>query len=182
MSRELFVGAVVRREKEILLVRQSAGHPLEGQWTTPWGRVEPGESPMSAAVREAMEEGGISARVESLLGVQELPAPQLGGGALVYLCEHGRESLIRLIESVMRLVTAPFPCWTRSSAWSLGSTGSSEGYLRSAPPPTIAIAGMPDAPSGASVSPMVTSAYAQRIHKTSQCDGRRQPGARGRGR
>jgi ADP-ribose pyrophosphatase YjhB (NUDIX family) len=85
---ELFVGAVVMREAEVLLVRQSAGHPLAGRWTIPWGRVEPGESPMSAALRETAEEGGVEARLEGLLGVQELPAPQAGGVALVYLCTH----------------------------------------------------------------------------------------------
>jgi 8-oxo-dGTP diphosphatase len=89
MSRtELFVGAIVRRGEEVLLVRQSSGHPLEGQWTVPWGRVEAGESPMSAAVREVLEEAGVEAAVEGLLGVQELPAPQEGAVALVYLCEH----------------------------------------------------------------------------------------------
>jgi ADP-ribose pyrophosphatase YjhB (NUDIX family) len=88
MVAKLFVGAVVMRGEEVLLVRQSAGHPLEGQWTIPWGRVEPDESPMRAAVREVREEGGISASVEGLLGVQELAPPQDGAVALVYLCRH----------------------------------------------------------------------------------------------
>ncbi|HEY5624446.1 MAG TPA: NUDIX domain-containing protein, partial [Gammaproteobacteria bacterium] len=57
-----FVGAVVRREHEILLVRQSPGHDLEGQWTVPWGRTEEGETPAEAAVRESWEEGGVKAR------------------------------------------------------------------------------------------------------------------------
>lgn len=85
---EVFVGAVVRRGAQVLLVRQAAGHPLAGQWTIPWGRLEAGESPMAAAIRETMEEGGVEAEVEGLLGVQELPPPQQGGIALVYLCRH----------------------------------------------------------------------------------------------
>src|SRR5690349_8654952 len=60
---DLLVGAVVMRAEEVLLVRQSPGHPLEGQWTIPWGRVEPGESPASAALREVQEEGGVTATV-----------------------------------------------------------------------------------------------------------------------
>jgi 8-oxo-dGTP diphosphatase len=84
----VFVGAVVRRSEAILLVRQSPGHPLEGQWTVPWGRVEEGESPVSAAVRETREEGGVCAKVDGLLGVQELPSPLEGCFALVYLCTH----------------------------------------------------------------------------------------------
>jgi ADP-ribose pyrophosphatase YjhB (NUDIX family) len=86
----LFVGAIVRKGDSVLLVRQSAGHPLQGQWTVPWGRVEAGESPCAAAVREIREEGGIEAIVEGLLGVQELPSPQHGGIALAYLCRHVR--------------------------------------------------------------------------------------------
>jgi ADP-ribose pyrophosphatase YjhB (NUDIX family) len=84
----LFVGAVVRFEGRILFVRQSPGHPLEGQWTVPWGRVQPGESPAAAAVRETQEEGGVEAVVEGLLGVQELPSPQQGCIGLAYLCRH----------------------------------------------------------------------------------------------
>jgi ADP-ribose pyrophosphatase YjhB (NUDIX family) len=78
----------VRREDEVLLVRQSHGHALAGQWTIPWGHVDPGESPAAAALRETLEEGGVDAAVEGLLGVQELPAPLLGGVGLVYLCRH----------------------------------------------------------------------------------------------
>jgi hypothetical protein len=35
-----------------------------------------------------MEEGGVRAAVDGLLGVQELPEPWLGWIALVYLCSH----------------------------------------------------------------------------------------------
>ena len=85
---KIFVGAVVERHKDILLVRQSPGHPLAGRWTVPWGAIEPGESPLSAALREIWEEGGIRAEAVGLLGVQELPSPQAGSIALVYLCRH----------------------------------------------------------------------------------------------
>ena len=34
------VGVVVRHGDRILLVRQSKGHSLEGQWTVPWGHLE----------------------------------------------------------------------------------------------------------------------------------------------
>ena len=91
---ELFVGAVVKRGDEVLLVRQAPGHSLSGQWTLPWGRVDAGESPMAAAIREVREEAGVEAAIEALLGVQELPEPQLGGVALVYLCTHVSGNLI----------------------------------------------------------------------------------------
>ena len=88
MKTQLYVGAVVQRDGEVLLVRQSPGHSLAGQWTIPWGHVDAGESPMAAALREVLEEGGVDAMVEGLLGVQELPAPLQGGVGLVYLCRH----------------------------------------------------------------------------------------------
>jgi ADP-ribose pyrophosphatase YjhB (NUDIX family) len=49
---------------------------------------------MVAAVREVREEGGVESVVEGLLGVQELPEPQSGGVALVYLCRHLSGDLI----------------------------------------------------------------------------------------
>jgi ADP-ribose pyrophosphatase YjhB (NUDIX family) len=82
------IAAVVRNADRILLVRQAPGHSLQGQWTVPWGRLELGESPAAAALRETWEEGGIRAEVEGLLGVQELPAPWTGWIALAYLCRH----------------------------------------------------------------------------------------------
>lgn len=82
------VGAVVYQGDEILLARQAKGHSLEGQWTIPWGRLDRGESPMTAAIRETSEEAGIVAEVEGLLGVQELPAPWSGWLGLIYLCRH----------------------------------------------------------------------------------------------
>ena len=81
------VGAVVRREREVLLVRQTYGS-LKGQWSLPWGYVQ-GDTPDDAALREAREEGGVVAEVEGLLGVQnhasEAGEPRL---YLLYLCRH----------------------------------------------------------------------------------------------
>lgn len=82
------VGAIVRRSDRVLLVRQSPGHSLEGQWTIPWGQIDRGESPTSAVLREIAEEGGVIARVEGLLGVQELPEPWLGMVGILFLCAH----------------------------------------------------------------------------------------------
>ncbi len=82
------VGGVVLRAGRILLVRQSPGHSLEGQWTVPWGQVDAGESPTAAVIREVREEAGVVARVNALLGVQELPDPWLGMIGILFLCEH----------------------------------------------------------------------------------------------
>jgi ADP-ribose pyrophosphatase YjhB (NUDIX family) len=80
------VGAVVLQGNRALFVRQAKGHPLEGQWSIPWGFVDPDESPDSAALRETLEEGGVEAQVEGLLGIQKLH--QAGWVAIVFLCSH----------------------------------------------------------------------------------------------
>ena len=85
---EVCVGAVVRQGERVLLVRQSQGHSLEGQWTIPWGQVQDGESPSVAVLREIREEAGIVARLEGFLGMQELPEPWLGAIGLLFLCAH----------------------------------------------------------------------------------------------
>lgn len=82
------VGALVVKDGALLGVRQARGHSLQGQWTIPWGRLGDGESPSRAAIREVKEEGGITASVDGLLGVQELPDPWDGWIAMVYLCRH----------------------------------------------------------------------------------------------
>jgi len=80
------VGAVVLRGDQALFVRQAPGHPLEGQWSIPWGIVEAPETPEAAALRETWEEGGIRANVVGLLGLQNLP--EEGWLGLVFLCRH----------------------------------------------------------------------------------------------
>lgn len=82
------VGAIVVRDNALLAVRQAQGHDLEGQWTIPWGRLEDGESPSVAVIRETREEAGIEANVQGLLGIQELPRPWEGWNAIIYLCSH----------------------------------------------------------------------------------------------
>lgn len=66
------VGAVVLQGGSVLLIRQAKGASLEGQWSIPWGIVEPNESPEEAALRETYEEAGVTAEVEGLLGIQNL--------------------------------------------------------------------------------------------------------------
>ena len=75
-------------DSEVLLVRQAKGHPLEGQWTIPWGFLDAAESPADAAMRETLEESGVVVEVEGILGLQELPDPWKGWLAIVFLCRH----------------------------------------------------------------------------------------------
>jgi 8-oxo-dGTP pyrophosphatase MutT (NUDIX family) len=56
------VTAVVRRGDELLMVRRRDN----GAWTPVTGIVDPGEEPAVTAVREALEETGVSIRVDRL--------------------------------------------------------------------------------------------------------------------
>jgi 8-oxo-dGTP pyrophosphatase MutT (NUDIX family) len=56
------VTAVVRRDDELLLVQRSDN----GAWTPVTGIPEPGEEPAAAALREVLEETGVTARVDRL--------------------------------------------------------------------------------------------------------------------
>jgi ADP-ribose pyrophosphatase YjhB (NUDIX family) len=75
----LAVGAVVvDRDGRVLLIRR-AHEPAAGTWSIPGGRVEPGESSDTAAVRELREETAVGGRVIGSLGRETVAA-----GGIVY--------------------------------------------------------------------------------------------------
>ncbi len=62
---KLDVRLALFRAEEILLVREQ----VDGRWAMPGGFVDVGDAPSEAAVREAAEEAGVTARVQRLAGV-----------------------------------------------------------------------------------------------------------------
>jgi 8-oxo-dGTP diphosphatase len=52
--------AVVEHEGHFLVGQRPADVPLGGLWEFPGGKIEPGETPEAAAVRECLEETGLS--------------------------------------------------------------------------------------------------------------------------
>jgi 8-oxo-dGTP diphosphatase len=62
-DRVVVVGAAVFDEGRLLAARRSAPPELAGRWELPGGKVEPGESPEQALVRELREELGVDADV-----------------------------------------------------------------------------------------------------------------------
>jgi ADP-ribose pyrophosphatase YjhB (NUDIX family) len=62
---KLDVRLALFRGDEVLLVREQT----DGRWAMPGGFIDVGDSPSEAAVREAVEEAGVVARVERLAGV-----------------------------------------------------------------------------------------------------------------
>ncbi|HZL90319.1 MAG TPA: (deoxy)nucleoside triphosphate pyrophosphohydrolase [Pirellulaceae bacterium] len=51
--------AVVEHEGRFLIGQRPEGVPLAGLWEFPGGKIEPGETPEDAAVRECSEEAGL---------------------------------------------------------------------------------------------------------------------------
>jgi len=61
VSRLLLVSAaaLIDDAGRVLLARRPAGKPLAGLWELPGGKLEPGETPEAALVRECAEELGL---------------------------------------------------------------------------------------------------------------------------
>jgi mutator protein MutT len=55
--------ALPLRERRILVARRAPDSHLGGFWEFPGGKIEPGEEPAEAALRELAEETGLSAAV-----------------------------------------------------------------------------------------------------------------------
>jgi 8-oxo-dGTP diphosphatase len=84
--------ALVDSGGRILLQQRAPGRAMAGLWEFPGGKVEPGELPEAALVRELFEELGIEVAAETLVPACFASAP-LGGRhmiLLLYLCRSWR--------------------------------------------------------------------------------------------
>jgi 8-oxo-dGTP diphosphatase len=52
--------AVVEYDGQFLIGQRPEGAPLAGLWEFPGGKIQPGETPEAAAVRECLEETGLT--------------------------------------------------------------------------------------------------------------------------
>jgi phosphatase NudJ len=66
-----FALVVVRRGHRFLLMQE---RKYGSTWSIPGGRVEPGESLTTAAVREVFEETGVPIRLDGILRIEHAPA------------------------------------------------------------------------------------------------------------
>lgn len=85
---KLGAGAVILRDDEVVLVKINHG-PAKGKWILPGGRVESGESLLTAVKREAKEECGLSVVVEGVLAFrQRVVENQVMDVYFLFLCHH----------------------------------------------------------------------------------------------
>ncbi|MBO9667606.1 MAG: (deoxy)nucleoside triphosphate pyrophosphohydrolase [Bdellovibrio sp.] len=74
----LVVAAVIRHPSQdgrVLIVRRGPGQSGAGHWEFPGGKVEAGEMPESALVREIDEELGIAIEVQDYVGEADFTYP-----------------------------------------------------------------------------------------------------------
>src|SRR6187401_844516 len=66
---KLAAAVVIERDGKLLFGRRGPGTRAPGLWSFPAGFVERGEQVEAAAVREALEETGLSVRLGPLMGL-----------------------------------------------------------------------------------------------------------------
>jgi 8-oxo-dGTP diphosphatase len=71
-SPTLCAGAVIRDDEGRLLLVRRGRAPSAGLWSVPGGRLEAGETPQEAAVREVREETGLEVALGQLLATVEI--------------------------------------------------------------------------------------------------------------
>lgn len=81
------VAAVIVRDGRVLLTRRLEGQHLAGLWEFPGGKLEGGESPEEALVRECREECGIEVEVGEIVDVTYHRYPEKDVLLLFYRCE-----------------------------------------------------------------------------------------------
>ena len=79
-------GLIVGDDGRILITQRRADQSLGGQWEFPGGKVEPGEAPVAALVRELGEEIGVTAAVGRIWDVLFHAYPEFDLVMLVYVC------------------------------------------------------------------------------------------------
>lgn len=82
--------AIICRHKQILATQRGYG-AFSGMWEFPGGKVEAGESPQEALLREIKEELAIEINIGELFGHIEYDYPQFHLSLDCFLCEMASE-------------------------------------------------------------------------------------------
>ena len=76
VSPTLAASAACFRDGKVLIAKRLK----PSLWSLPGGRIEPGETPEAAAMRELFEETGVEAEIVALAGEREVVLKDEGGG------------------------------------------------------------------------------------------------------
>ena len=90
------VAAIIKQDGKILATQRAKGEHAGG-WEFPGGKIEEGETPEAAVVREIQEELGATVRIESFLMQVEHDYPAFHLSMACYVCEV-EEGEIQLLE------------------------------------------------------------------------------------
>jgi 8-oxo-dGTP diphosphatase len=85
-DRKLVVAGLIVRDGLVLITQRRADQALPLQWEFPGGKVEPGEAPTAALVRELREEIGATVEVGRIWDVLFHPYDAFDLVMLVYTC------------------------------------------------------------------------------------------------
>jgi 8-oxo-dGTP diphosphatase len=86
-DRKLVVaGLIIGEDGRVLITQRRADQSLPLQWEFPGGKVEPGEAPVAALVRELREEIGVEVAVGRIWDVLFHAYPAFDLVMLVYAC------------------------------------------------------------------------------------------------
>ena len=89
MTKEIFAiaAAIISYEGKYLISNRTEPQHLAGYWEFPGGKVEEGEDPESAVLRELCEETGIKATIQNLFQIVEHEYPERKVKIYFYQCE-----------------------------------------------------------------------------------------------
>ena len=91
-------GLIVGDDRRVLISQRRADQVLPLQWEFPGGKVEPGESPVAALIRELREELGVEVMVGKIWDVMFHAYPTFDVVMLVYACRLHAGAIPRAIE------------------------------------------------------------------------------------
>jgi 8-oxo-dGTP diphosphatase len=98
-DRKLVVaGLVIADDRRVLITQRRADQALPLQWELPGGKVEPGEAPVAALVRELREELGAAVIVGRIWDVLFHAYPSFDLVMLVYACRLAPGAVPRPVE------------------------------------------------------------------------------------